>query len=253
MSTTTIHCPSCKRTFKTHSHLNAHIALAPNCKWVQTMCNPQNDVEMRDYRELSDQDGGDVDEAELGEIEDLRHKAGLPSHTSVGLPHRAMCNDCGDPILVVERHPEAGWVLQCDDATDATYTRTCCDLQSEDNQYHPFLNEDFLSIDKVNSKLGLSYKNACALHQKIDHKLPGVTPWRHNPVESIKELWANPTYLEHLTYAPKCHFADEGKSEHIYDEFMSGDWAWEMQTLLPDGATLVPVILSSDKTQLCQF
>ncbi|KAG2062522.1 hypothetical protein BDR04DRAFT_943814, partial [Suillus decipiens] len=25
------------------------------------------------------------------------------------------------------------------------------------------------------------------------------------------------------------------------------------QTLLPDGATLVPVILSSDKTQLCQF
>ncbi|KAG1748851.1 uncharacterized protein EDB91DRAFT_1078990 [Suillus paluster] len=81
------------------------------------MCNPQNDVEMRDYRELSDryddhlgnQDGGDVDEAELGEIEDLRHKAGLPSHTSAGLPHRAMCNDCGDPILVVERHPEAGW------------------------------------------------------------------------------------------------------------------------------------------------
>ncbi|KAG1743579.1 uncharacterized protein EDB91DRAFT_1247079 [Suillus paluster] len=281
MSTTTVHCPSCKRTFKTRSHFNAHIALAPNCKWVRTMCNPQNDIEMRDYCELSDQDddhlgnqdGGDVDEAELGEIEDSQHKAGSPSRTSAGLPHRAMRNDCGDPILIVERHPEAGRVLRCDDATHATYMWTCHDLQSKDNQYHPFLDEgdykvarwaikqgpnqnaltDFLSIDEENSKIGLSYKNARALHQKIDHELPGVTPWRRNPVESIKELWANPAYLEHLTYAPEHRFADEGKSEHIYDEFMSGDWAWEMQTLLPDGTTLVPVILSSDKTQLCQF
>ncbi|KAG1883313.1 hypothetical protein F4604DRAFT_1575913, partial [Suillus subluteus] len=120
----------------------------------------------------------------------------------------------------------------------------------------------------------LSYKNARALHQKIDHELPGVTPWRRSviqisgvneefelfmrdPVESIKELWANPAYLEHLTYVPERRFADEEKSERIYDELMSGDWAWETQvrdlTLLPDGATLVPVILSSDKTQLCQF
>ncbi|KAG1722588.1 uncharacterized protein EDB91DRAFT_1063867, partial [Suillus paluster] len=130
---------------------------------------------------------------------------------------------------------------------------------SEDNQYHPFLDEgdykvarwaieqgpnqnaltDFLSIDEVSAlhKLGLSYENARALHQKIDHKLPGVTPWRRSviqisgineefklfmrdPVKSIKELWANPAYLEHLTYAPEHRFADEGKSECIYDEFV---------------------------------
>ncbi|KAG1850411.1 hypothetical protein F4604DRAFT_1592867, partial [Suillus subluteus] len=150
-------------------------------------------------------------------------------------PHQAMHNDCGDPILVVERHPEAGQVLQCDDATHATYMWACHDLQSEDNQYHPFLNEgdykvarwaikqgpsqntltDFLSINEVNSKLGLSYKNARALHQKIDHELPGATLWQRSviqisgineeyelfmqdPVECIKELWANPTYLEYL-------------------------------------------------------
>ncbi|KAG1732170.1 hypothetical protein EDD22DRAFT_960408 [Suillus occidentalis] len=230
---------------------------------------------MRDYRELGDQDddhlgnqdGGDVDEAELDEIEVLQHKAGSPSRASAGLSHQAKRNDCGDPILVVERHPEAGRVLRCDVATHATYMRTCRDLQSEVNQYHPFLDEgDY----EVTNKLGLSYKNACALHQKIDHELPGVTPWRRSviqisgineefelfmrdPVESIKELWANPAYLEHLTYAPERRFADEEKSERIYDELMSGDWAWETQTLLPDGATLVPVILSSDKTQLCQF
>jgi hypothetical protein len=71
------------------------------------------------------------------------------------------------------------------------------------------------------------------------------------------------------TYAPEHRFADKGKAERVYDELMSGDWSWEMQVcwfyfffgnalnilqaLLPEGATLVPVILSSDKTQLCQF
>ncbi|KAG1861617.1 hypothetical protein F4604DRAFT_1882423 [Suillus subluteus] len=74
-----------------------------------------------------------------------------------------------------------------------------------------------------------------------------------DPVKCIKELWANPAYLDHLTYAPEHRFADEGKGKHIYDKLMSGDWSWEVQTLLPDGATLVPVILSLDKTQLCQF
>jgi hypothetical protein len=55
---------------------------------------------------LGNQDGGDVDEAELDEIEVLQHKAGSPSRASAGLSHQAKCNDCGDPILVVERYPE---------------------------------------------------------------------------------------------------------------------------------------------------
>ncbi|KAG2125706.1 uncharacterized protein EDB93DRAFT_1082625, partial [Suillus bovinus] len=96
----------------------------------------------------------------------------------------------------------------------------------------------------VKCKLDLSYKNACALHQKINHKLPSVTLWHcsviqisgineefelfmQDPVECIKELWANPVYLDHLTYAPEHRFTDEGKVEHIYDELISDDWSWE--------------------------
>ncbi|KAG1893739.1 uncharacterized protein F5891DRAFT_962498 [Suillus fuscotomentosus] len=222
------------------------------------------------------------------------------------VPNEATCNGCEDTILAVDTFPEAGRVLRIDDAAHVTYTRTSRDCQAEDNPYYPFLSEcdyeiarwaiqqgpsqnafsNFLSIDQVKRKLDLSYKNARALHQKIDHELPGVTPWRRSviqisgineefelfmcdPVECIKELWANPAYLDHLTYAPEHRFTDEGKVERIYDELMSGDWSWEaqvrgfkcffgnvlnvLQTLLPDGATLVPVILSSDKTQLCQF
>lgn len=95
-------------------------------------------------------------------------------------------------------------------------------------------------------KLELSYKNSRALYQKIDHELPGVTPWcrsviqisgiheefelfMRDPVKCIKELWANPAYLDHLTYVPECRFADEGKTKRIYDELMSGNWSWEVQ------------------------
>lgn len=50
-----------------------------------------------------------------------------------------------------------------------------------------------------------------------------------DPVKCIKELWANPAYLDHLTYVPECRFADEGKTKRIYDELMSGNWSWEVQ------------------------
>ncbi|KAG1739500.1 hypothetical protein EDD22DRAFT_982278 [Suillus occidentalis] len=199
------------------------------------MCNPQNDVEMRDYHELGDQDddhlrnqdGSNVDEAELDEIEVLQHKAGSPSHASAGLSHQAKCNDCRDPILIVEKHPEAGQYHPFLDESDYEIARWAIEQGPSQNAL-----TDFLSIDKVTNKLGLSYKNARALHQKIDHELPGVTLWRCS-------LWAYPAYFEHLTYVPKHRFADEEKSKCIYDELISGDW-----TLLPDGTTLVP---------LCQF
>ncbi|KAG2058976.1 hypothetical protein BDR06DRAFT_968424 [Suillus hirtellus] len=283
MATTIIHCPSCKKIFKTCSRLNVHTALAPNCKWIRTMCDVENEVEMKDYRELSDGEDDhmgnqDVD-ATAFEVEEVQQQARSPLQPSAMVPNEATCNGCEDAILAVDTFPEAGRVLRIDDAAHVTYTRTSHDCQAEDNPYYPFLSEsrakskcllEFLSIDQVKCKLDLSYKNAHVLHQKIDHELPGVTLWHCSviqisgineefelfmcdPVECIKELWANPAYLDHLTYAPERRFTDEGKVERIYNELMSGDWSWEAQTLLPDGAILVSVILSSDKTQLCQF
>ncbi|KAI6111916.1 hypothetical protein EV401DRAFT_2074988 [Pisolithus croceorrhizus] len=37
---------------------------------------------------------------------------------------------------------------------------------------------------------------------------------------------------------------------HIYDEWLSGDRAWEIQDTLPHGATVLGVVLSSDKTNI---
>ncbi|KAH7903095.1 hypothetical protein BJ138DRAFT_1021154 [Hygrophoropsis aurantiaca] len=104
----------------------------------------------------------------------------------------------------------------------------------------------FLDIEGVREKLQLSYNNSRALNQIIDHELPALADWSksiihvdgleddfelymRDPVEIIKALWANPAYLEYMTYAPERHFSDDAKKDRMYDEMTSGDWCWKTQ------------------------
>ena len=65
---------------------------------------------------------------------------------------------------------------------------------------------------------------------------------------AIKALLGSIPLKEHLTYSPYRQYGSDG--ERIYTDMASAEWWWEMQERLPEGATLVPVLLSSDKTQL---
>ncbi|KAG9309129.1 hypothetical protein JVU11DRAFT_10835, partial [Chiua virens] len=77
--------------------------------------------------------------------------------------------------------------------------------------------------------------------------------WICNPLTCVQELIGNPVFKEDIAYALEKVYTDiEGKSCH-YDEMWTSDWWWEMQRRLPEGATIVPVILMSDKTQLSRF
>ncbi|KAL0960754.1 hypothetical protein HGRIS_005776 [Hohenbuehelia grisea] len=96
--------------------------------------------------------------------------------------------------------------------------------------------------------------------------------WWRNPVECVKELIGNPAFRDSVAFAPEKVFTTEAGRIQIYDEAWSADWWWEIQashnyssrlirtifTLfeqqkLPPGATIAPLIVSSDKTQLSQF
>ncbi|KAH9951748.1 hypothetical protein B0H21DRAFT_775908 [Amylocystis lapponica] len=81
--------------------------------------------------------------------------------------------------------------------------------------------------------------------------------WKRNPVECIRELIGNPMFKDHIRYAPEKLYTNELKrpDTRIYDETWTGDWWWDTQVCgaLPQGSTIAPVILSSDKTQLSQF
>ncbi|KAI6026018.1 hypothetical protein EDC04DRAFT_2869309 [Pisolithus marmoratus] len=56
-----------------------------------------------------------------------------------------------------------------------------------------------------------------------------------------------------MAYVPEHAYADAKGEKHIYDEMWTGDWWWDVQTKLPKGTVIAPVILSSDKTSLLVF
>ncbi|KAI6029102.1 hypothetical protein BKA83DRAFT_4461835 [Pisolithus microcarpus] len=80
-----------------------------------------------------------------------------------------------------------------------------------------------------------------------------VELWRRDPVECVQELMGNPVFRDAMSYVPEHAYTDANGENRIYDEMWTGDWWWDVQTKLPEGAVVAPVILSSDKTSLSQF
>jgi len=75
--------------------------------------------------------------------------------------------------------------------------------------------------------------------------------WFRDPHLIIKSMIGNPDYEKSVNTAPFQGFDSNGYRE--YQNFMSGDWAWEEADEIakdPEshGAMLVPIILGSDKT-----
>ena len=52
---------------------------------------------------------------------------------------------------------------------------------------------------------------------------------------------------EHMAYFPKRVFDEEGR--RLYSEMSTGNCWWRIQEQLPDGATVIPIILGSDATK----
>ncbi|KAG9087059.1 hypothetical protein FRC07_012922, partial [Ceratobasidium sp. 392] len=74
--------------------------------------------------------------------------------------------------------------------------------------------------------------------------------WVRDVVEVVRELIGNTTYGKKLVFVPQR--VEIGGSRKI-DEMWTGDWWMRIQEKLPPGSTVVPLILSSDSTQLTNF
>ncbi|TFK59715.1 hypothetical protein BDN72DRAFT_873010 [Pluteus cervinus] len=77
--------------------------------------------------------------------------------------------------------------------------------------------------------------------------------WHRDPVSCIRELISNPSFKEHLTYAPEKHFRNPDGTNREYDEMWTANWWWDTQVKLRNGSTIAAVTLASDKTQLSTF
>ncbi|KAI1785454.1 hypothetical protein LXA43DRAFT_976229 [Ganoderma leucocontextum] len=129
----------------------------------------------------------------------------------------------------------------------------------------------FLHIPGVRESLGLSYETVRAMLELIESVPERAGQWylkrlsfqdcpdqkftiRHrNVLDAIRSLWGDPALAKYLVYKPRHVFADATKQKRIYSEMCTGNWWHAIQSRLPAGATLAPVILATDKTQLTQF
>ncbi|KAN0131568.1 hypothetical protein V8E53_010676 [Lactarius tabidus] len=131
--------------------------------------------------------------------------------------------------------------------------------------------EELLAIPEVVNKLGLSFSSTKQLNDIIDKELPGRPPFEtrslviggetlelhfRNILACIRCIYSDPEFAQDLAVAPERHYADQEKTARVFNEMYTGDWWWAVQTTLESnrpGATVIPVILSSDKTQLTLF
>ncbi|KAG1877205.1 hypothetical protein F4604DRAFT_1880467 [Suillus subluteus] len=130
---------------------------------------------------------------------------------------------------------------------------------------------DLLAIDDVHDRLGLSYKSSRELNNIID-KLPTGHPqfrcqevvvageafdvYFQDVVECVKALYEDPEFAPYLVFVPERHYADKDKTTQLYYDMHTGKWWWRTQKEIEKakpGATIIPIILSSDKTQVTVF
>ncbi|KAF8952951.1 hypothetical protein BDZ97DRAFT_1992200 [Flammula alnicola] len=132
---------------------------------------------------------------------------------------------------------------------------------------------DLLAIDGVCDALGLSYKNTNELNKVIDKNLPRRPAFKRHEVvvageafelysrdiiECIKALWSDPEFAPFLVFQPERHYADDDHTIRMYHDMHTGKWWWATQKEVEKktskkGITIVPIIISSDKTQLTTF
>ncbi|KAF8889384.1 hypothetical protein BD779DRAFT_1671930 [Infundibulicybe gibba] len=138
--------------------------------------------------------------------------------------------------------------------------------------------DEFLKLQATRDRMNLSFHNNRTFLKKVDAlpagpqweceiiTAPGdqvgedgeiigeeMELWYRNPIECIKELVGNPAFGDSISFVPERVYTSSDGDDRIYDEMWTGDWWWNTQGKLPDGAAITPLILSSDKTQLSQF
>ncbi|KAJ7916120.1 hypothetical protein B0H13DRAFT_2231709 [Mycena leptocephala] len=156
----------------------------------------------------------------------------------------------------------------------------------ENNVYYPFASADewelasyiirsnmtvaatdeFLKL-RLTAKMHLSFKSAKDLRSRIEILPTGpewkAIPWTtryptknpltlyyRDPLECLQALLSNPLVQDFIHFTPFRLWETSEKLMRIYSEWLSGDVAWDLQDQVPEGATILGTVLSSDKTQL---
>ncbi|TFK69666.1 hypothetical protein BDN72DRAFT_744578, partial [Pluteus cervinus] len=75
-------------------------------------------------------------------------------------------------------------------------------------------------------------------------------------IECIRALFDDSDLSEHLIFTPECHYTDGSRTTWIYHDMHTAKWWWKTQKAVDSkerGGTIIPVLISSDKTTLTTF
>ncbi|KAG1868327.1 hypothetical protein DFJ58DRAFT_837966 [Suillus subalutaceus] len=118
--------------------------------------------------------------------------------------------------------------------------------------------DEFLKLSMVQT-LHLSFNNAKELRSRAE-MLPSGPSWKcqiipsihptKDPVECLESIFSNPLFHDKLDFIPRRIYKIAAQLLRVYSEWLTGDSAWEMQTQLPRGATILGIVLLSDKTNI---
>ncbi|KAI6114186.1 hypothetical protein F5141DRAFT_1187807 [Pisolithus sp. B1] len=172
-------------------------------------------------------------------------------------------------------HPKSGYIY------DMGQLNTLEHIPNEKNPYFPFSSQDewelgkflyhnltqgqindFLKLQWVRNVIVVCFHTVEQLLSWLD-VIPKGPTWQctqictkgyttqepiylywHDALEVMQDIFGNPFFSEHMMYDP--YYIYEC-TECEYGEWMSGDKAHQIQNELPDGTTIVPIILASDK------
>ncbi|KAI0764439.1 hypothetical protein BC629DRAFT_1583834 [Irpex lacteus] len=131
---------------------------------------------------------------------------------------------------------------------------------------------DLLGIPGLRNALELSYKDSRELNRIIDDQLPASRPrfqraeielsgekfdvYYRDVIACIRALFSEKAFAPYLLFAPERHYTDETQQNRLYHDMHTGKWWWTTQEKLEKrcpGATIIPVIIASDKTQAALF
>ncbi|KAF9522133.1 hypothetical protein CPB83DRAFT_872088 [Crepidotus variabilis] len=224
--------------------------------------------------------GTDVDEDEEGFAFDAAARASVEARFDACTSHI---------VRYSSLHPRSnvGAVVSTGQHVDGSYSSS---LGSNSNPWAPFKSEidwkferwgklrgpgstalsELLAINGLVEALGLSYKNTDELNKVIDNSLPHRPAFKRQEfvvagesfelfardiVKCLKALWGNPEFLPYLVFEAEHHYANGDQTIRLFHDMHTGRWWWDTQRRVErktkkSGITIVPIILSSDKTQL---
>ncbi|KAI6026101.1 hypothetical protein BKA83DRAFT_4050307 [Pisolithus microcarpus] len=77
-----------------------------------------------------------------------------------------------------------------------------------------------------------------------------ATLFYHDPIKWLQSLLSHPLFEPHISFVPRKVWSMAAQISWVYDKWLTGDHAWELQNQLPCGGTLLGVMLLSNKTNI---